>query len=179
MLSPVPGARIPTRGILSYLYQRSPTHKHRGIDLVARRGTPVQAVASGTVTHAFNDGSGVHRGFSGYGKVVVVREGSSGPYQLYSHLDNVWVSRGQRVRKGEEIGTVGNTCYRRSDPTAQCQGPHLHFEVSRNPYPQPAEAERIDPVAWLKQQGGWGLGALVALGAGIWGWRRWVSPRLR
>lgn len=165
MLNPVPGAALPTTGILSYGYKRTATHTHRGIDIRAKKGTPVYAVEGGTVQYAYTS---LASGFSGYGRVVVVRKASSGPWFLYAHLDSVSVTKGQTIRKGQKIGTVGNTCFRRSDPFASCSGPHLHFEVSPSRYPQEAEAERIDPVGWLQGGGGIGLGAVALALAGAW-----------
>jgi len=171
MLSPVIGARIPTTGILSFGYKRTEAHTHQGIDLPASKGTAVKAVAAGTVEKAY---SSLGPGFSGYGRVVVIREGESGPWFLYAHLDTVLVSVGQKIAKGQKIGTVGRTCFNKSDPTLLCNGNHLHFEVSPRRYPQDSENPRMDPVAWLESGGeggatvgGAGFTALLALGA-LW-----------
>ncbi len=165
-VSPIRNAKLPTSGILSWMYQRSADHNHQGIDIPAPKGTPVYASAAGVVTHAYN---ALAPGFSGYGRVVVIRNSSSGPWQLYAHLDQVSVSRGQTVKAGQKIGTVGTTCFRDSDPSAEC-GAHLHFEVSPTAYPQPSEAPRMDPIAWLK--GGFGFfGLLVVGGIGWWFWK--------
>ncbi len=150
MLRPV-DAGIPTEGNRAFGTQRSATHTHQGIDLVAPRGAPVRAVAGGTVTHA---SAKLERGFSGYGRHVVVRKGSAGPWFLYAHLDGVRVRPGDTVAQGQTIGTVGNTCFNKSDPGRLCGGKagagyHLHFEVSPRRYPQDSEAPRLDPVAWL------------------------------
>lgn len=166
---PIRGAKLPTRGILSWGYQRTDEHKHRGIDLPAPKGTPVLAAASGVVTHAYTT---LAPGFSGYGRVVVVKHGKSGPWQLYAHLDKVYVVKGQTVKEGQQVGTVGTTCFRDSDPDAQCAA-HLHFEVSPRAYPQPSEAPRMDPVAWL--QGGIGIFGLAVLGGG--GWWAWKNRK--
>ena len=168
MLNPVPGAAIPTTGILSFGYKRSATHTHRGIDIRARKGSPVVAVASGVVERAHTT---LGSGFSGYGRVVVIK-GAKGRWFLYAHLDRVLVRRGQQVTKGQQIGTVGNTCFRKSDPQASCSGPHLHFEVSPRRYPQQAEASRLDPVAWLGGGGGIGIAAMLVVGLGAWLWSR-------
>ncbi len=173
MLNPVPGARIPTSGLLSFQYKRSATHTHQGIDIGAPKGTPVKAVSSGTVEWAY---SSLGPGFSGYGRVIVIRQGDDGPWFLYAHLDTVLVRPGQRVRKGQKIGTVGKTCFRRSDPRASCGGNHLHFEVSPRRYPQGAENPRTDPVGWLARGGempAGGGGGMLLLGAGLLGWVLW------
>lgn len=119
--------------------------RHNGVDLFAPLGTPVVAVADGRVTHA----SDVYLpGFSGYGRVVVLRT-DMGPYVLYSHLDDVRVEAGQSVERGRVLGTVGDTAFTREDPSRRFQSskPHIHFEVAPRPYPQSSTAPRIDPTA--------------------------------
>lgn len=140
-------AGVPTKGTRSYLYQRSPTHRHQGVDLVAPEGTPVVAVAPGVVTHA---SASLAPGFSGYGRHVAIA-GDDGYHTLFAHLATVLVRPGQRVTRGEVIGTVGATCFDRSDPSRACKGPHLHFEASEHPYPMASEAARVDPVAYMSQ----------------------------
>lgn len=171
----VPGGSLPPSSghIRSYLYQRSPTHKHRGIDIGAPLGTPVRSAVTGTVTHAYDR---LGPGFSGYGKVVVVRADPGGPWTLYSHLDDVWVRQGKRLTKGTPLGTVGQTCYSKEEPTKKCNLPHLHFEVSPRPYPQASEASRLDPYPWASGGSGHGAGALLVLaaaGGGYWAWKRY------
>lgn len=143
--SPLPP--FPRSGILSFEYQRTPTHRHQGIDLPAPEGTSLYATEAGTVTHA---AAQLAPGFSGYGGHVVVHDGQR--WQLYGHLARVDVAPGEHVKRGQLIGTVGRTCYTREDPTKLCERPHLHFEVSPRAYPQDSEAKRIDPVAWLEER---------------------------
>jgi murein DD-endopeptidase MepM/ murein hydrolase activator NlpD len=149
MALPIAAAMLPTRGIRSYLYQRSDTHKHRGIDLPARIGTPVFAADDGLVEHATDEWQS---GFSGYGRVVVLRHGGdNGPRSLYAHLDTVEVEPGEVVEEGERIGTVGVSKFSRADKTGSftTSRAHLHFEVAPKRYPMGSEADRLDPVAWL------------------------------
>ena len=158
MRSPVASARIPRSGSSSFGYRRSPTHVHQGLDFFAPIGTPIEATAAGVVTHASAE---LERGFSGYGRHVVI-ETDSGVWQLHAHLDEVQVAPGQRVKAGERLGTVGDTCFRLpgdgellADTAAErCQEPQLHFEVSPAPYPQESEARRLDAAAWLDVQPG-------------------------
>jgi murein DD-endopeptidase MepM/ murein hydrolase activator NlpD len=86
---------------------------HKGLDIAAAQGTPVRAVAAGTVKFA---------GWSnqGYGYLVVIDHGS---YQtLYGHLSgNPSVSAGQSVSAGTVVGLMGSTGF--------STGPHLHFEL--------------------------------------------------
>jgi len=146
-LSPIKGATLPSKGRLSYLFQRTPSHKHRGIDFVAPIGTAVYAAESGIVEKASNVWQ---PGFSGYGRHIVIRHGDQGPWTLYSHLDTVIVSPGNMVQTGQKIGTVGNTKFSKKDHTdLLSKGSHLHFEVAPKPYPMASEANRIDPIVWL------------------------------
>lgn len=85
---------------------------HRGIDYHARTGTPVMATAEGVITMAKKNGS--------LGLVVEVNHGN-GFTTRYGHLARINVKRGQRIKRGETIGTVGNT--------GRSTGPHLHYEV--------------------------------------------------
>lgn len=92
---------------------------HTGIDLSGRVGTPVYATGDGVVEEA---GSGI-AGFSGYGTVCVIDHGF-GFKTLYAHLGKATVRKGQRVSRGEQIGTLGSS--------GLSQGPHVHYEVIQN-----------------------------------------------
>ncbi len=85
---------------------------HTGVDIAAPWGSPVFAVAPGTVLYA--------GWFGGYGKVVVVDHGG-GMSTLYGHLSTISVAAGEQVRAGAVVGRVGSTGF--------STGPHLHFEV--------------------------------------------------
>ena len=138
-------AKLPTSGKGSYLFQRSETHKHRGVDLGAPEGAPIYAAAEGIVRFSTN---AWRQGFTGYGRVVVV-ESPDGFFQLYAHNEESLAPVGARVRAGEQIATVGRTTYNSDNHESLGIGPHLHFEVARRSYPMPSEAERVDPVKWL------------------------------
>lgn len=90
--------------------------QHGGIDLIVNRGTDVYATAAGVV----GEGSGRSKTS---GNTVVIRH-DGGYSTVYAHLDNVTVSRGQRVRRGQKIGTVGMT--------GKAFAPHLHYEVHKD-----------------------------------------------
>lgn len=96
---------------------------HWGMDFTAPRGTPVYAAGDGTVVRADNASSG-------YGKHIRIDHGY-GYKSLYAHLSRYNVSRGQKIRRGDLIGFVGNT--------GRSQGPHLHYEVFK-------DGERINPI---------------------------------
>ncbi|MEG1516958.1 MAG: peptidoglycan DD-metalloendopeptidase family protein [Raoultibacter sp.] len=85
---------------------------HNGIDLAAGEGTPYYAAADGTVIIA---------GFSGSaGNWIVISHGN-GLITKYMHSSAIYVSAGQQVSKGQNIGAVGNT--------GNSFGAHLHFQV--------------------------------------------------
>jgi murein DD-endopeptidase MepM/ murein hydrolase activator NlpD len=85
---------------------------HPGIDFSAAQGTPIHAVAAGTVLIAGYEG--------GYGNAVALDHGDS-LATLYGHMVRVAVAPGAHVDVGDVIGYVGST--------GKSTGPHLHFEV--------------------------------------------------
>ncbi len=86
---------------------------HQGVDYRAAYGTPVYAVAHGTVISARYNG--------GYGNEVRIKH-PSGMTSLYAHLSRCSVSSGQTVKRGHIIGRVGST--------GRSTGAHLHFGLS-------------------------------------------------
>ncbi|TYP57443.1 M23 family metallopeptidase [Thermosediminibacter litoriperuensis] len=92
---------------------------HTGLDIANSPGTPVRAANAGVVTFAGRNG--------GYGKLVIVNHGG-GFETYYAHLNTISVSVGEKVEKGEVLGTVGTT--------GRTTGPHLHFEVRVNGAPK-------------------------------------------
>ena len=93
---------------------------HAGIDLAAREGTQVMAAGDGRVVFAGRFPLRRNVRWWRYGNVVVLTHG--GRYiTIYAHLDEISVRRGKTVRRGEAVGTVGNTGWSTS--------PHLHYEV--------------------------------------------------
>lgn len=99
-------------------------HIHAGIDIANSSGTPIYAANAGTVI----GGCG-----GGYGNCVLIDHGD-GMVTLYAHQTTIYVSSGQSVARGEQIGTMG--C------TGSCTGPHLHFETRIN-------GTAYDPQAYL------------------------------
>lgn len=87
--------------------------RHEGIDIFAPRGTPVIAAEAGYVSRVGDTPRG--------GKNVWVRGDQRSFY--YAHLDSIAVSPGDRVMRGEVLGTVGNT------GNAITTSPHLHFGI--------------------------------------------------
>jgi murein DD-endopeptidase MepM/ murein hydrolase activator NlpD len=88
---------------------------HLGVDYAAPVGTPVQAVAVGTVVNAGQSG--------GSGKMIRLRH-SGGYESQYLHLSRIAVKPGERVDQGMVIGNVGSS--------GLSTGPHLDFRILRN-----------------------------------------------
>lgn len=109
-----------TRFASGYGYRIHPIYRtqkmHTGIDLTAPTGTAVYVTGDGVVVNA-----GYTPG--GYGNKIIVDHGF-GLKTLYGHLSSIIVKVGQRVKRGERIGTVGNT--------GRSTAPHLHYEVRKN-----------------------------------------------
>nr|WP_202444661.1 M23 family metallopeptidase [Achromobacter aestuarii] len=124
---PVPVAGVSFRQIANtYGAPRGSTRKHEGLDIFAKRGTPVLSATEGMVTRVGTNRLG--------GNVVWVL-GPGGQRHYYAHLDTqADLSAGDRVAAGTELGTVGDTGNARGTP------PHLHYGVyatggAINPYP--------------------------------------------
>lgn len=101
---------------------------HQGLDFSAKIGTPVCAVADGTVTAAYPYAD------SNAGKFVAVAH-KDGLTSEYMHLDKLAVAKGQRVGRGELVGYSGNT----ADPVFTATEPHLHLQMKLNGKPVPSE----------------------------------------
>ena len=95
---------------------------HTGLDFTADIGTEIYATGDGVV-------ESIESKYSGYGQHVIINHGF-GYESLYAHMSRVAVRPGQKVRRGEIIGYVGNT--------GTSTGPHLHYEVMKN-------GEKVDP----------------------------------
>lgn len=92
------------------------TRSHDGIDIAGLGcGSPIYATNSGTVVYA-SWGSGL-------GNEIEISHGN-GITSTYAHLNSIYVSVGQQVKKGDRIGAMGNTGY--------SFGCHLHFQMEKN-----------------------------------------------
>jgi septal ring factor EnvC (AmiA/AmiB activator) len=100
-----------------------------GIGIATPPGTPVRAIAAGTVRIALPLGT--------YGPSVIIDHGG-GFYTVYGFLGDIAVRQGQSVQKGQTIGQSGGE---NSD-----QGPHIHFEIRGR------DGQALDPIAWLRQR---------------------------
>lgn len=85
---------------------------HTGVDISGRTGTAIRSAADGVVVYSGWRG--------GYGLCTIIDHGGS-VATLYAHQNRLGVGEGQRVSKGQVIGSVGSTGF--------STGPHLHFEV--------------------------------------------------
>ena len=109
-----------TRIASGFGYRSDPFTKarkmHFGMDFSAKRGTPVYATGNGVVKRADSRSSG-------FGKHIRIDHGF-GYISLYAHLSEYNVRRGQKVKRGDIIGYVGNT--------GRSAGPHLHYEIIKD-----------------------------------------------
>jgi len=159
-LRPVP-ASGPTWTDKSYPYSSTrggALRPHHGVEFVVQSGTPVLAVAAGTVVVAGDDSQtayGPQTAF--YGNLVVLQLAGTGNtpiFALYGHLSEVTVSLGQVVAAGETLGFSG--------ASGVADGPHLHLEVRAggNNY-----GATRNPLLWLKPLPGTGVVAGRVVGA--------------
>jgi murein DD-endopeptidase MepM/ murein hydrolase activator NlpD len=123
LLAATPSIR-PTVGWISsrFGYRTSPftgrREFHKGLDIAARAGTDIIAPASGVVTFAGKKGA--------YGLMAIINHGH-GVVTRYGHLNKSTVKRGDRVKRGDKIASLGNS--------GRSTGPHLHYEVNVNGIP--------------------------------------------
>lgn len=92
---------------------------HAGLDFTADVGTEIYATGDGQVLSVDNK-------LSGYGQHVIIQHGY-GFETLYAHMSKAAVRAGEKVKRGQVIGYVGNT--------GTSTGPHLHYEVHKNGTP--------------------------------------------
>lgn len=103
-----------------YGYRIDPIYKvskfHAGVDFSAPQGTEVYATGNGKVVK-------VDKSKTGYGNTIEIDHGY-GYSTFFAHLKSFNVKKGELVKRGQVIGTVGNT--------GKSTAPHLHYEVSKN-----------------------------------------------
>jgi murein hydrolase activator len=121
----------PVDGPLVYSYGKTQTASNatirwNGVGIRAAVGTPVRAVAGGTVVSVGSLGT--------YGTTIIVEHGG-GDYSIYGSLARADVTLHETVTKGQQLGTVGI-----SDPDLP---PHLHFEIRHG-------GPAVDPASWLR-----------------------------
>ena len=125
---------MPVEGIISGVYgsQRilngKPRWPHYGIDIAAKQGTMIKSSGSGVVTMAEDD--------LYYTGGTIIMDHGHGISTIYSHLETVMVSIGDKINQGDTIGTVGST--------GRSTGPHLDFRINWFQV-------RLDPMSILKK----------------------------
>ena len=124
---------MPVEGIISGVYgsQRilngKPRWPHYGIDIAAKLGTMIKSSGAGIVTMAEDD--------LYYTGGTIIMDHGHGISTIYSHLENILVSVGDKINQGDIIGTVGST--------GRSTGPHLDFRINWF-------QTRLDPMSVLK-----------------------------
>lgn len=98
-----------------------------GINIKAPLGTTVKAADAGTIAYAGNE-------LKGFGNLILIKH-SGGWITAYAHNDSLNVRKGQKVRKGEKIATVGST--------GGVSSPQLHFEIR-------AGKKAVNPLNYLQ-----------------------------
>jgi murein DD-endopeptidase MepM/ murein hydrolase activator NlpD len=91
---------------------------HKGVDIANHAGTKIMASAKGIITYSGRKG--------GYGRMIIVDHGH-GMETRYAHMERLFKNEGDIVKRGDIIGTMGNT--------GRSTGPHLHYEVRLNGVP--------------------------------------------
>lgn len=107
---------------------------HDGIDIAANIGTEIYATANGTIEYTGD--------MREHGKHIII-DHKNGYKTLYAHLSEYMVKRGQKVKRGDLIGLVGNT--------GKTLTPHLHYEVQYNGKavnPSNYFFASLDPLQW-------------------------------
>lgn len=98
---------------------------HSGLDIAAPEGTPVLAPAAGTIIDTGN--------YFFNGNTIFIDHGQ-GLVSMYNHLSSMIVQKGARIKRGQQIGTIGKT--------GRVTGAHLHWSISLN-------NTRVDPMLFL------------------------------
>jgi murein DD-endopeptidase MepM/ murein hydrolase activator NlpD len=117
----------PVRGnTLQGFGTRPDGQRNDGVNIAAAKGTPVKAAENGTVAYVGNE-------VRGLGNLVLISH-PGGYVTAYAHLDRSSVAKGAAVKKGQSIGTVGQT--------GGVTQPQLHFEIRQRNKP-------VDPATLL------------------------------
>ncbi len=130
----------PLNGDIIYNFGRqqlpnNTTIRRDGIGIAVPTGTPVHAIADGTVRSTASLGT--------YGPSIVVEHGA-GFYSVYLYLSGIAVHEGQGVRRGQVIGFSGGQT---SD-----EGPHIEFQIRGETGGVEGQAKALDPIAWLRRR---------------------------
>jgi hypothetical protein len=121
---------MPTKGVWTSGFGYRWGVLHAGIDIAGPIGTPIVAVADGTVIDAGPA--------SGFGQWIRIRH-DDGTISVYGHISAIYVHAGQRVLAGDRIAGMGNLGF--------STGTHLHLEIWLG------GKDKVDPVRWLAARG--------------------------
>jgi murein DD-endopeptidase MepM/ murein hydrolase activator NlpD len=122
-----PGMRWPVRGkVISGFGPKANGLKNEGINIAVPEGTSIRAAESGVVAYAGNE-------LKGYGNLVLIRH-ENGYVTAYAHAKELFVKRGDTVKRGDVIAKAGQT--------GSVSSPQLHFEVRKG-------ATALDPMKFL------------------------------
>ncbi len=135
MIIPVQGATTSSWSEDSFwAYPWGSSITHKGIDIFAERGTPVVASTNGLVIYTHEGGKG--------GKSIMVL-GPKWRFHYYAHLDEIKAFPLQPCKRGNTLGTVGDTGNAKGKP------PHLHYAVT-TPFPYVGLRDTIAVQGWKK-----------------------------
>ncbi|MED5395713.1 MAG: peptidoglycan DD-metalloendopeptidase family protein [Pseudomonadota bacterium] len=110
------GFQWPVRGrVVSGFGAKAKGLRNDGINIAAKRGSLVRAAENGVVAYAGNE-------LRGFGNLLLLKH-SGGWVTAYAHNDKLLVKRGQKIKKGQNIATVGST--------GNVRTPQLHFELRK------------------------------------------------
>lgn len=113
---------------LKRIYNKQPRPPHTGLDIAAPADAPVQTIGNGTVVEAGD--------YFYTGNTVIIDHGM-GVFSLYGHLKTMDVKRGEVIKQGMQIGTIGMT--------GRATGPHLHWSMIMN-------QTYVDPLLFVSAQ---------------------------
>jgi len=123
---PVNGRIISEYG--NYIEPASGANNFRsGIEIQSKQGTPIRAVFSGQTIYS--------SWLKGYGNVIIISHGGSF-HTVYAHAEELFRQKGEQVKTGEVIATVGNS--------GSMSGPSLYFEIRHKGNP-------VDPLEWVNK----------------------------
>lgn len=141
LMVPVQGVR-PRELRDTYDAPRSGGRAHLALDILAPKGTRVLSVDDGTILRITRNELG--------GKVIYIADPSRRFVYYYAHLDE-WkygLAEGQRVKRGQLIGSVGTT------GNAPADTPHLHFQLTRmGANGRWWEGAPLNPIPYLRHEG--------------------------
>ncbi|MCM3585170.1 peptidoglycan DD-metalloendopeptidase family protein [Mesobacillus maritimus] len=133
---PVSGGSFtwPASGYVSSGYGSRSLGNHHGIDIAKGGNVPIVAAADGVVIRSYYSSS--------YGNAIFISHSINGQVYttVYAHMSNRAVGSGAVVKKGQRIGTMGNT--------GQSFGQHLHFELHKGAWNM-SKSNAVNPLSYL------------------------------